>query len=42
MRTRTRRMSAGEQLPWFDTADDLPRYDTTLRDAQPIRRGPRK
>jgi hypothetical protein len=29
-----------EQLPWFDTADELPRYTKTRRNAEPIRRGP--
>ena len=31
-----------EQLPWFEVADDLPRYAETRADGQPIRRGPRK
>lgn len=31
-----------DQLPWFDAADELPRYEKTRRDAQPIRNGPRK
>ena len=31
-----------DQLPWFDAADDLPRYTKTRRNAEPIRRGPRK
>jgi len=38
----TAHVFAGEQLSWFDTADDLPRYETTRRNAQPIRHGPRK
>ena len=32
----------GEQLPWFEAADDLPRYEQTRADGQPIRRGPRQ
>ena len=31
-----------DELPWFDTADKLPRYMKTRRNAEPIRRGPRK
>lgn len=31
-----------DQLPWFDAADDLPRYMKTRRNAEPIRKGPRK
>ena len=31
-----------EQLPWFEVADDLPRYEETRADGQPIRRGPRQ
>ena len=31
-----------EQLPWFDGADELPRYAKTRRNAEPVRRGPRK
>jgi hypothetical protein len=27
---------AGEQLPWLRLADDLPRYHTTTRDAEPM------
>jgi hypothetical protein len=38
----TAHVFAGEQLSWFDTADDLPRYETTRRKARPIRHGPRK
>jgi hypothetical protein len=38
----TRHVFAGEQLPWFEVHDDLPRYATTMRSgAPPIRRGPR-
>ena len=33
---------AGEQLPWFETADPLPRYETVRRNHQPIRHGPRR
>lgn len=32
----------GEQLSWFDTVDDLPRYKSSRRNAEPIRHGPRK
>jgi hypothetical protein len=38
----TAHVFVGEQLSWFDTADDLPRYETTRRNAKPIRHGPRK
>jgi hypothetical protein len=31
-----------EQLPWFDAADELPRYEQTRKDAKPIRHGPRR
>ena len=31
-----------DQLPWFDSADELPRYSKTRRNAEPIRKGPRK
>jgi hypothetical protein len=31
-----------DQLPWFDSADELPRYAKTRRNAEPIRRGPRR
>jgi hypothetical protein len=30
-----------EQLPWFDAADELPRYAQTRKDAKPIGHGPR-
>ena len=30
-----------DQLPWFDAADELPRYLHTRRDAQPTHHGPR-
>jgi hypothetical protein len=30
-----------EQLPWFETADLLPRYERTQRGARPVRHGPR-
>jgi hypothetical protein len=33
---------AGEQLPWFDTADELPRYEKTRPDGPPMRHGPRR
>lgn len=33
---------AGEQLPWFDTSDELPRYEKTRRDGPPMRHGPRR
>jgi len=31
-----------DQLPWFDCADELPRYEQTRKDAKPIRHGPRR
>jgi hypothetical protein len=31
-----------DEVPWLDAADDLPRYLKTRRNAQPVRRGPRK
>jgi hypothetical protein len=31
-----------EQLPWFEAADDLPRYAETRADGPAIGRGPRK
>jgi hypothetical protein len=31
----------GEQLPWFEVLDDLPRWETVPKDGRPIRRGPR-
>ena len=31
-----------DQLPWFDAADELPRYEQTRKDAKPIRHGPRR
>jgi hypothetical protein len=31
----------GEQLPWFEIADALPRYAGSLRDAALLRHGPR-
>lgn len=31
---------AAEQLPWFETLDDLPRYAGSLLDAALLRRGP--
>ena len=38
----TRHVFAGEQLPWFEVHDGLPRYATTMRSgAPPIRRGHR-
>lgn len=30
-----------QQLPWFDCADALPRYEKWRRNAQPVRHGPR-
>ena len=30
-----------DQLPWFDSADPLPRYEKTRRDGPPTRHGPR-
>jgi len=39
----SRHVFVEEQLPWFETADLLPRFATTSRrGAQPIRHGPRK
>ncbi len=38
-----RHVFAAEQLPWFEIADDLPRYASTSRgDAKPVRLGPAK
>ena len=31
-----------EQLPWFEIADDLPRYEYSFRDATPVSYGPRQ
>ena len=31
-----------EQLPWFEAADDLPRYTRWRSDGPPLRHGPRK
>ena len=33
---------AVEQLPWFEVADDLPRYPGSNRGGQPLRHGPRR
>ena len=33
---------AAEQLPWFETADALPRYARGKKDNAPMRHGPRK
>jgi hypothetical protein len=33
---------AQEQLPWFEVLDELPRYAATSRDAEPMRKGPRR
>ncbi|HEY2620405.1 MAG TPA: GFA family protein [Acetobacteraceae bacterium] len=33
---------AGEQLPWFEVLDDLPRYPAASRADEPIRHGPRQ
>jgi len=33
---------ADEQLPWFETADTLPRYARGKMDNAPVRIGPRK
>jgi|SRR5579859_4276644 len=30
-----------DQLAWFDSADDLPRYEKTRKDGPPTRHGPR-
>jgi len=32
----------GEQLPWFEIADELPRFEKLGQGSQPVRRGPRK
>jgi hypothetical protein len=32
----------GEQIPWFEVLDDLPRYEGSRRGATPIRHGPRR
>ncbi len=38
----SRHVFVAEQLPWFDTADNLPRYAATSRGgAQPMRVGPK-
>jgi hypothetical protein len=31
----------GEQLPWFESADTLPRYERGTKGAVPVRHGPR-
>ena len=37
----TRHVFVGEQLPWFEVADELPRFATTSRgSAQPLHIGP--
>jgi hypothetical protein len=39
----TRHVFVGEQLPWFEVADELPRFATTSRGgAKPVRHGPVK
>lgn len=38
----TQHVFADEQLAWFEVHDDLPRYATTGRGAEPIRQGPRR
>lgn len=38
----SRHVYAGEQLPWFEVHDTLPRYRTTMRSGDPpVRHGPR-
>jgi hypothetical protein len=38
----SRHVFVAEQLPWFEIADDLPRYAATSRGgAKPLRTGPR-
>lgn len=37
----TYHVHAAEQLPWFETADTLPRYERDKEDAVPLRHGPR-
>jgi hypothetical protein len=38
----TAHVFVGEQLPWFEAADELPRYEKTRRRSEPVRHGPRK
>jgi hypothetical protein len=39
----TRHVFVNEQLPWFEVADELPRFATTSRDgAKPVGFGPRR
>ena len=40
--TASAHVFAAEQLPWFESADALPRYAATRRGAQPLHHGPRK
>jgi hypothetical protein len=37
----TRHVFADEQLPWLEIADQLPRFATISRGAQPVRYGPK-
>ena len=39
--TPTSHVHVAEQLPWFETVDDLPRYERRRRGATPLRSGPR-
>lgn len=38
----TSHVHVGEQLHWFEVADDLPRYAASGRGAKPIRHGPKR
>jgi hypothetical protein len=38
-----RHVHVGEQLPWAEVHDELPRYEKTSREGrQPVRKGPRR
>jgi hypothetical protein len=38
----TAHVNAGEQLPWFEVHDELPRFEKFARGAKPVRHGPPK
>ena len=38
----TGHVHSGEQLPWFETLDDLPRFHASRVDVEPSRYGPRR
>jgi hypothetical protein len=40
--TPTHHVHVGEQLPWFETADALPRYERGTSAGPPVRPGPRR